>query len=145
MPGDIFSQSLTNPFSSHSIFNLLQRPFPLLQDPSRKINQDDQHDHITPSYSNSSTCVKFSNSKESLTSDMESSSNLCRRRHKTKHTINANKWSDVNRNTLEKSGNNKLQSRDKYICHYCNKQFPRSANLTRHLRTVCIRIEYSFF
>jgi hypothetical protein len=29
----------------------------------------------------------------------------------------------------------KYKQKDKYICTYCNKAFPRSANLTRHLRT----------
>ena len=27
------------------------------------------------------------------------------------------------------------KSRDRYSCKYCGKVFPRSANLTRHLRT----------
>lgn len=29
----------------------------------------------------------------------------------------------------------KVNSRDKHVCRYCFKSFPRSANLTRHLRT----------
>ena len=29
----------------------------------------------------------------------------------------------------------KFKQKDKYICSYCHKAFPRSANLTRHLRT----------
>jgi hypothetical protein len=32
-------------------------------------------------------------------------------------------------------GVTKLNTRDKHICRYCSKCFPRSANLTRHLRT----------
>ena len=29
----------------------------------------------------------------------------------------------------------KVNSRDKHVCRFCSKSFPRSANLTRHLRT----------
>lgn len=31
--------------------------------------------------------------------------------------------------------NTRLNNKDKYTCSYCGKVFPRSANLTRHLRT----------
>lgn len=31
--------------------------------------------------------------------------------------------------------NSKANYKDKHICKYCFKSFPRSANLTRHLRT----------
>jgi hypothetical protein len=31
--------------------------------------------------------------------------------------------------------NTRLNTKDKYTCSYCGKVFPRSANLTRHLRT----------
>jgi uncharacterized Zn-finger protein len=31
--------------------------------------------------------------------------------------------------------NTRLSNKDKYTCSYCGKAFPRSANLTRHLRT----------
>ncbi len=31
--------------------------------------------------------------------------------------------------------NARLSDKDKYPCSYCGKRFPRSANLTRHLRT----------
>jgi len=31
--------------------------------------------------------------------------------------------------------NARLSDKDKYPCSYCGKKFPRSANLTRHLRT----------
>jgi hypothetical protein len=43
--------------------------------------------------------------------------------------------------------NTRLNNKDKYTCSYCGKVFPRSANLTRHLRThtgeqVSYRIHY---
>ena len=31
--------------------------------------------------------------------------------------------------------NTHVSTKDKYLCSYCGKAFPRSANLTRHLRT----------
>lgn len=44
--------------------------------------------------------------------------------------------------------NTRLNNKDKYTCSYCGKVFPRSANLTRHLRTHTgeqVRITINFF
>lgn len=46
--------------------------------------------------------------------------------------------------------NTRLNNKDKYTCSYCGKVFPRSANLTRHLRThtgeqVCFTFIFSLF
>ena len=45
------------------------------------------------------------------------------------YSISINDGLDANNNNL------KYKQKDKYICTYCRKAFPRSANLTRHLRT----------
>ncbi|CAF2844921.1 unnamed protein product [Rotaria sp. Silwood2] len=37
--------------------------------------------------------------------------------------------------TLSTNDKTMIRSRDRYCCTYCSKTFPRSANLTRHLRT----------
>ncbi|XP_013097848.2 sal-like protein 3 [Stomoxys calcitrans] len=41
----------------------------------------------------------------------------------------------VNRSSAPPSGNHLYKSKDRYTCKFCGKVFPRSANLTRHLRT----------
>ena len=37
--------------------------------------------------------------------------------------------------TLSMNDKRMIRDRDRYCCTYCSKTFPRSANLTRHLRT----------
>ena len=44
---------------------------------------------------------------------------------------NSKSSSSTNETTLS----TKVNTRDKHVCRYCSKSFPRSANLTRHLRT----------
>ena len=42
--------------------------------------------------------------------------------------------------------NVRLSNKDKYTCSYCGKAFPRSANLTRHLRThTGEQVNYHFY
>lgn len=43
--------------------------------------------------------------------------------------------SNNNNNTHNNNNNNNIKNKDRYACKYCGKVFPRSANLTRHLRT----------
>jgi hypothetical protein len=58
---------------------------------------------------------------------------------------NSKSSSSTNETTLS----SKLNTRDKHVCRYCSKSFPRSANLTRHLRThtgtLKIKIKNFFF
>lgn len=43
--------------------------------------------------------------------------------------------SNGNNNNNHTNNNNNIKNKDRYACKFCGKVFPRSANLTRHLRT----------
>ena len=68
-------------------------------------------------------------------------SNLTNELDDTELSAKENFGNDLN-NSKSSSSNetfstlsSKLHSRDKHVCRFCSKSFPRSANLTRHLRT----------
>ena len=51
------------------------------------------------------------------------------------YDLNSSKSSSSNEIPFSSSLSTKPNTRDKHVCRYCGKAFPRSANLTRHLRT----------
>jgi uncharacterized Zn-finger protein len=48
---------------------------------------------------------------------------------------NNNSVKQVNHNLSNSSSTGAVKNKDRYACKFCGKVFPRSANLTRHLRT----------
>ena len=61
--------------------------------------------------------------------------------HRPLTPISSSSSSPANISLLEKKIF--LSNRDRYSCSYCSKTFPRSANLTRHLRTHTDKYIYS--
>ena len=71
---------------------------------------------------------KSSNEDESISTSTETSSH-------TSGTLSDDEDEDSEKQPHEQHQHHRLQGNGNYECEFCSKQFPRAANLTRHLRS----------
>jgi hypothetical protein len=92
--------------------------FPSLTEQKTTSSSNDENLPLDLSIKKSSSC--------SLSSEIISPHSLLTKTNEQQSTL-LNNWHDYL--------HTRLSDKDKYTCSYCGKVFPRSANLTRHLRT----------
>jgi hypothetical protein len=93
--------------------------------------------HLNTFYHQQSTTIPYPQPSSSTTTTPTNNNNNTNPFDNWQHHQTANKLQYLN---------TRLNNKDKYTCSYCGKVFPRSANLTRHLRThTGEQVNYYFF
>jgi hypothetical protein len=149
-----FPLPLVNPFTSHAFLNMLQRQqhsmIPATTSSADEYLQN-RIERKLPESRRKQSEVSKSNGPEqlnSLAAPSNSKRNVQHHHARSQRTAAAlaksrsrgSKWSEARMRGVKKLShvltNCSSNIKDKHVCQYCRKQFPRSANLTRHLRTV---------
>ncbi|UJR37751.1 hypothetical protein I4U23_030445 [Adineta vaga] len=97
--------------------------------------------HLNNFYHQQSAALSYPPTSSSSPSTTNNNNNNNNNKNNNNNNNNSNtntnpyeNWPHQTANKLQYL-NTRLNNKDKYTCSYCGKVFPRSANLTRHLRT----------
>ncbi|VDK50305.1 unnamed protein product [Anisakis simplex] len=121
-----------NPFSSNAFMQMLRRPFSY---PAAILQTAAAAAHLAPFQASQAPTITTTHqqppSSHHHIHQQTTTSLHNNHQHQITNNHNHHVTTNASANNLQLSKNN----RDRYTCKFCAKVFPRSANLTRHLRT----------